>query len=969
VQHLVPRIPQAPQPTPADDSAWAAFREGVHGALVRLHDTPALETHRLAEVARSADSSDAATPGRALRDALLAAINAIGPLAQDAAEETRAFRLVRLRYLEGAPIEEIRRQLAIGRSEYFREHGRALDAIATLLRDWWGPAANALSGGSQQRFSRAAVHGGRPPRPVTNFVGRQRQVREVIGLLRDVRLVTLTGAGGVGKTRLALRIAEELEFRPGEEPNGLDAWFVDLSGLDRLAPIGHVVAAALGIRELPGRSPTESIAKHLCASSGVLVLDNCEHVVLEAARLIEELLERCSTLRILATSRESLRLGGETIYMVPSLTHPESPVAPAIREVLEYEAIRLFSDRASSVLPGFKVVEQNMGSVIRICQRLDGIPLAVELAAARLRGLSLEQIASRLDDTLRLLTSGQRTARPRHQTLRAMIDWSHDALTESERTLFRRLSVFTGGFTLDAAELVCGQGEDAFEGLLGLVDKSLVVAEVVGVGHERYHLLEVLRQYGYERLVQAGEAADLERRHATRFAELAEVAEAGATGADQENWFERIDCEIDNLRAAQHWAVSNDANVGLRICGALWRYWYIRGHLFEGRERLAALLSQDAVVSDATRAKALFASAQLAVVQGESSRARGMAEESLAIRRALGDTVGAGWSMHTLAHCVEDLATERKLLSEAAALLDGTADDLGLAWTLFCLGNAVEPQGDGTECQRLHQESLRLFRRTGNRWGIALGLIGNGNAAFGRGDYAQARELYEQGLALQRAIGSAYLSDTLNALAHATLAMGRLDDATERFRESIELARLHGARRDAAISMEGLASVATAHRRMTAAARLLGAATSIRAELSSTRSPAEQVDFDARIARVRKALGELAFAREWATGEEWTAGDWDLTIATALALPVAGEPDAREVRLASHSTPPQAAGLSDRQVQVLHLVAVGKTNQEIANELVLSEHTVARHLANIFNKLGVGSRTAAAAFAFRAGLV
>ena len=593
---LVPRLRRAPQPTPAEGSSWAAFREGVHGALVRLHDPAALETHPLAELAQYADSSGIATPGRALRDALLAAINAIGPGAQDAADETRSFRLVSLRYLDGEPIEVIRRRLAIGRSEYFREHGRALDAIAALLRDRWESRVSGLSGASENGFSREAgrwpaVHGARPPRPVTSFVGREREVREILSLIRDARLITLTGAGGVGKTRLALRIAQELETRPGEEMTGLTVWFVDLSGLNRLAPIAHVVAASLGIGETPSQGPVESIAQHLCASPGVLVLDNCEHVALEAAQLIEALLGDCSSLHILATSREPLRLGSETIYRVPSLTHPESHVAPALVDLLDYEAVRLFADRARSVLPGFNVVEQNARTVIRICQRLDGIPLAVELAAARLRGLSLGQIASRLDDTLRLLASGERTARPRHQTLRAMVDWSHELLTESERTLFRRLSVFAGGFTLDAAEVVCGPGEDAFEGLLGLVDKSLIVAETVDVGHERYRMLEVLRQYGYEKLIRAGEAADLGRQHATYFVELAEAAETGSAGSDQEDWYARLDRELDNLRAALHWAVSNDADVGLRICGALWRYWYIRGHLFEGRERLAVLLA------------------------------------------------------------------------------------------------------------------------------------------------------------------------------------------------------------------------------------------------------------------------------------------------------------------------------------------------------------------------------------------
>jgi hypothetical protein len=414
----------------ADEANWPAFRESVHAALAHLHDPPDLERHALAPLAHAARARRDATPGRALREALTRAIGQIDPADGRADSGSRPYRLMKARYVDGEPIASVRDRLTIGRSEYFREHARGLDAVATILRREW-------SGGSVEEASAGAPRG-RLPRPTTSFVGREADVAAVQALLGDGRMVTLTGTGGVGKTRLALRVAEEAAIGAG------DRWFVDLSGADASADLARVVGGALGLREGRGQAPTEVLVAHLRSRAGLLVLDNCEHLADQSARLAASLVEGCPELRLLTTSREVLRVAGEVVYTVGPLALPAPETADAA-DLLASEAVRLFAERARSVLPGFRVVEQNARSVARICRRLDGVPLALELAAARLRVLSVGQIESRLDDSLRLLDAGERTARPRHQTLRGMVDWSLDLLGEAELSLFRRLAVFAGG--------------------------------------------------------------------------------------------------------------------------------------------------------------------------------------------------------------------------------------------------------------------------------------------------------------------------------------------------------------------------------------------------------------------------------------------------------------------------------------------------------------------------------------------
>ncbi|MGH3090644.1 MAG: ATP-binding protein, partial [Rubrobacteraceae bacterium] len=439
-----------------------------------------------------------------------------------------------------------------------------------------GPAAASLH--HREASGAESPPKGNLPLELTSFIGREKEISEVKGLLEGTRLLTLTGSGGCGKTRLALEVAADVakDFDDG-------AWWVGLASLSDADLAPKAAASALGARERPGRTLTEALSDHLRYRKLLLVLDNCEHVIASCAALADALLRFCPGLRVLATSREALGVAGEVSWPVPSLSLPDPGHPPSSESLARYEAPRLFVERAAAST--FAPTKRSAAAVAHLCHRLDGIPLAIELAAARTRVLSAEQIDARLDDCFRLLTTGSRTALPRQRTLQATMDWSHDLLDRDERTVFRRLSVFAGGFTLEAAEKVCaGDGieeEDALDLLARLVDQSLGVFRGEG-GEARYRLLETIRQYGGEKLRESGEARATRRRHADFFHSLAEEAKPKLVGTEQASWLERLETEHDNLRATLGWLEEEgEAERGLRLATALLRFWWFRGHLAE----------------------------------------------------------------------------------------------------------------------------------------------------------------------------------------------------------------------------------------------------------------------------------------------------------------------------------------------------------------------------------------------------
>ena len=765
------------------------------------------------------------------------------------------------------------------------------------------------------------------PSPLTSFIGRQLEIAEIKRLLATTRLVTLTGAGGSGKTRLAFQIGTDALH---EYPDGV--WAVEFAPLSDRDLVPQAAASALGIPEQPGRSLTESLVHYLRGRSALLLFDNCEHLVSACAALADDLLRGCPAVRIVATSREGLRVPGELTYLVPPLSLPDSNRPPQVESLMEHEATRLFAARAAFNRPGFAVTEGNASSVAHVCRRLDGMPLAIELAAARVRVLTVEQIAARLDDRFRLLTGGSRTALPRQQTLRAAMDWSYDLLAERERTLLRRLSVFAGGWTFEAAQTICpGDGVEAadyLDLLTSLVDKSLVLAEIRN-GDSQYRLLETVRQYGRDKLHEAGESVAVQRRHLGWYLKLARRAEAELLGPQQVAWIERLDAEHDNLRVALEWSVAQarDADAGMRLAGALQWFWFIRGYWSEGRRWLEAALALKRKALSSGLIRAIHGAARLARFQGDYDRARALSEEGLAVSRRLEDREGRVSFLISLG-AVElhqgDYARAAVAFEESLVLSRALGDKGLISTALTDLGVVARIEGDFERAEALLAESLALSRDVGGKWQIALSLHSLGMVAFRRSDYDRATGLYAESLVLATQVRDRWV----------------VDDC-----------------------LDGLAAVACARGHYEHAARMLGAADALRDLLGYRPLAAEQSDHDRCVATARVGLGDAAFATAWSEGRTMTP---EQVIADALAV---RERLAAKAKSATKPGQGRDVGvLTAREREVATLIAQGKTNREIAIILVITERTADTHVQHILNKLGVGSRAQIAGWAVAHGL-
>ena len=757
------------------------------------------------------------------------------------------------------------------------------------------------------------------PVELTSFVGREREISEVKGLTSKTRLLTLHGPGGCGKTRLALKVVSDLleEFEDG-------TWWVELASLSDPELVPQAVASTLGVREAQERPLTETLSDHLRSEKMLLVLDNCEHLVEGCAALAEALLRTCPQVRILATSREALGVAGESTWLVPSLALPEPKQQLPIEELTRYEAIRLFVERAKAVVSTFELTEQNAPAVARLCQGLDGMPLAIELAAARVRVLSVEQIASRLDGSFGLLTSGSRSVLPRQATLRATIDWSHELLSQKERVLFRRLSVFAGGFTLEAAEEVCaGEGlkpGEVLDLLTHLVDKSLVLVSEQQGGEAHYRLLETVRQYGREKLEESGEEPAIERHHAGFFLELAEQVEPKINSKDRRLWLERLEVEHDNFRAALAWSREEEAGgeTGLRLAGALVWFWFHREYWSEWRGWLdGALATQESAgrpARTAARAKALSGGGFLAWMQGDQVAARAQLEESVALWREVEDKQGLAQALRFLSGSFEsqgNYAVARPLAEESVELFRQGDDKFGLGITLSRLGITALAQGDDAAARAALEEGVAICREIEDDWALALALRNLGIGAIRQGDYELAVARLSESLVVLRDPGNPLYMQNLELLA-------------------------------AAVSMHG------EHGR---AAWMFGAAEALREAVGAFVLPLYRAEYDRGVAAARAGLDEEALAKAWAEGRAMTP---EQAVEYALS---------KEDLPRSRSTMSYPAGLSAREAEVLELVAKGLTNAQIAKELFISPRTVDRHLNSIYRKVGISSRAAATRFA------
>jgi predicted ATPase/DNA-binding SARP family transcriptional activator/DNA-binding CsgD family transcriptional regulator len=848
---------------------------------------------------------------------------------------------------------------------------RALAASNNAPRDTPDAGADADASGETDSDAQsgeadfaAAADGFAPP---TSFIGRRQELTEVARLLGAARLITLTGAGGSGKTRLALAEAGAAgaAFPDGVWVVGLASIAVEPAVTDAARLVAEAVAAALGLSAEDGQRE-EALIAAIGAGRTLLVLDNCEHLYTTCAALAAALLRGCPHLHILATSRRRLGMRGEVVYTVPPLAVPEAERLPPFDLVQHYDAVRLFVTRARAVQPDLALTPRNAADVVDICRRLAGMPLAIELAAARCRMLSAREIARRLDDCFAVLAANPAGV-PRQRTLEATLSWSYGMLSPRERLLLARLAVFGDGWTLEAAGVVCAGADiaprEVLESLSELVEQSLVRVERREPG-TRYRMLEPIRQYAERRLRASGKEEEVRRRHAAWALALAEEAEPRLTGPEQQHWMARLDDERDNLRAALGWTMQTEAvETGLRLATSLERYWWVRGMLGEGRSWHDRLLTLARCVPDLPEpllACAFYSSGRLACLQGDFAVAEERATEALRLCERLGnparETVGAMTVLSELAYERGEPARARELLEAALEVARARHDAHCQAVTLSNLADKTSLQGDLARAAELYAQCLEIGRAAEDASAISMALINLGKVALARGELAAAPARLYEGLALARQLGALRgEADTLVALGELAVRQGDRTRAMERFREAFERYLTSSNYWLAADALEHLAAMFADLKRTQAATVVLGAEQAMRIE-HRLPNPDRNDDYARLVGALRVALGSRRFAECWEAGLALPPLG---ALEEALGAASSNRGGRRRSRPAARG--PTAQGLTTRQAQVAALAAQGLTSQRISEMLCINKRTVDKHISAILAKLDITSRDGIAA--------
>jgi predicted ATPase/DNA-binding CsgD family transcriptional regulator len=809
------------------------------------------------------------------------------------------------------------------------------------------------------------------PYELSSFVGREDELGELHRLVQGTRVLTLCGPGGIGKTRLALRI---LAAVANEFPDGV--WFVELADLRQPDLVVSRIASTVGVTEEPGRALLDTLADALRLRRLLLALDNCEHLIEICARTCQRLLAHAPDLHMLTTSREPLHMAAETVWQVPPLSlAPSTELAAELNT--SSEAVRLFADRAASSVPGFSVGPANAPAVADVCRALDGMPLAIELAAARVRALSVEEIRSRLTDRFGLLTTGDRTAPERQRTLRAAIEWSHELLTAGEQVLLRRLSVFAG-WSLEMAEQVCSDDEvpavDVLDHMAALVDKSLVVREPEVLGQARYRMLDTIREYAAARLAAAGEPALFRHRLRDYTLLVAErnlavgMAQIPAPWSARVDVFRRYDVDADNVAQVLNQCLADeDAQTGLRLCTAVRPCWLVRGSFAEGISWLDSFLGLDAPgVPALVRGAALVGRAQL-TLSSDPAAAESDAVEGLRLCRIAGDAFWVSAALNLLS----EIALHTGRIGDAAGraaqaqtLAAAAGDGWNEGYALGTLAAAAGLRGNLREARQLANDSIEVMRAIDQQWGIARTLLGLGDLARLRGDPDEASRNYLQALPVLREIDSRpETARCLAGLGQVAINLGSFGLAREHLSESLRLSRDTGARIGMARGIAAFASLALAEGEPEQAARLIAAASALREAAGLPALPGARTE---RYLAAVRHLGESAVSRLWQEGLA-------LDAERAVALALAGAPGDDATAQVSQTVraegtvrgggPQSRGGLTAREREIVALIASGHSNKAIAAELVISPATAARHVANILTKLGFTSRAQVAAWA------